>query len=95
MAGWGTLSEKQIAHEMNRSQRRFLAALVTCRTVRDAAKCAGINEATAWRYLQDPALKQDFAEHKAAILGHTSRRLATETGAAMDVLVEIILHNEA
>ena len=76
-------------------QRRFLAALVSCASVRDAAAAAKISETTAWRYLQDPALKRALAERQTAVLGHASRRLAREMGAAMDVLVEIMRDEEA
>ena len=64
-----------MAHEMNRRQQRFLAALVSCPTVRDAARSAGVNEATGWRYLSDPALKRALAERQTAVLAHASRRL--------------------
>jgi len=89
------MNENQIAHEMSRRQRRFLVALATCRTVRDATKSAGINEATAWRYLQDPALKRALAELQTAVLGHAARLLATEMGAAIDVLGQIMRDEEA
>ena len=74
---------------------RFLVALATCRTVRDATKSAGINEATAWRYLQDPALKRALTELQTAVLGHAARLLATEMGAAIDVLGQIMRDEEA
>jgi len=74
--------------ELNPRQRRFVSALVACPTVRDAAAAAKIGERTAWRYLQDPAVSGALAERQTAVLGHVSRRLATEMGAAMDILCQ-------
>ncbi|MGI6379794.1 MAG: hypothetical protein ACOX2R_03275 [Anaerolineae bacterium] len=84
-----------VYRELNARKRRFLAALVACPTVRDAALAAGIGEATAWRYTQDPAVRQALAERQTAVLAHASRRLAREMGAAMDVLVAIMRDEEA
>ena len=81
--------------ELNSRQRRFVAALVACPTVRDAATAAKIGERTAWRYLGEPSVKRALAERQTAVLGHASRRLAREMGKAMDVLVEIKRDEEA
>jgi phage terminase small subunit len=81
MAGFGTLNPRQ---------RRFVAALVANATVRGAAEAAGIGERTAWRYLQDPVVKAALCERQDAVLGHVSRRLAHEMGAALDVLCAIM-----
>jgi phage terminase small subunit len=76
--------------ELSARQRRMVTAMLSSPTIKDAAQSAGINEATAWRYLQDPALKRALAERQTAVLGHASRRLAREMGAAMDVLCQIM-----
>jgi phage terminase small subunit len=76
--------------DLNARQRRFVAALVANATVRDAAAAAEIGERTAWRYLQQPAVKKALAERQDVVLAHVSRRLATEMGAALDVLGSIM-----
>ena len=76
--------------ELNPRQRRLVAALVATPTVRDAAKAAAIGERTAWRYLGDPHVRAALAERQDAVLGHVSRRLAEEMGAALDVLCGIM-----
>jgi len=54
----GTLTTKK---------RRFVAALENARTVRDAAKDAGIAERTAWRYLALPAVKAGITTRQDAM----------------------------
>lgn len=76
--------------DLNARQRRFVAALVANATVRDAAAAAEIGERTAWRYLQQPAVKEALSERQDVVLAHVSRRLATEMGAALDVLGSIM-----
>jgi hypothetical protein len=44
--------------------------------------------------LQSPAVRQELAERQDGILGHVSRRLASEMGRALDVLSGI-MQNEA
>jgi phage terminase small subunit len=80
---------------LNPRQRRFLVALVANATVRDAAQAAGIGERTAWRYLAEPSVKAALTERQDAVLGHVSRRLASEMGAALDVLCGIMRNTAA
>ena len=81
MADNGTLTTRQ---------RRFVAALVAAPTVRDAAAAADIGETTAWRYLQDPGVRATLAERQDAVLRQVSLDLASEMGAALDVLGSIM-----
>jgi len=81
MADNGTLTTRQ---------RRFVAALVAAPTVRAAAAAADIGETTAWRYLQDPSVRATLAERQDAILRRVSLDLASEMGAALDVLGSIM-----
>jgi len=72
------------------AQRRFIGQLLTAPTVRRAAEASGISERTAWRYLRAPAVRHELAERQDGILGHVARRLASEMGAALDVLSEVM-----
>lgn len=76
-------------------QRRFVIAMVGSATVREAAHSAGIAEVTAWRYLRDAKVRAALAERQDAVLGHVSRRLAAEMGAALDVLCSIMRNTAA
>ena len=71
-------------------QRKFVAALLAAPTVREAAKVAGICETTSHRYLADPRVRAALAERQDGVLGQVSRRLASEMGTALDVLVAVM-----
>lgn len=75
---------------LSRRQRRFLAALLTASSVRDAANAAGVSERAAWRYLADPAVKAELAQRQDAVLGQAARRLAGAMGQALTVLEEVM-----
>ena len=77
------------------AQRRFIGQLLTAPTVRRAAEASGVSERTAWRYLRAPAVRRELAERQDGILGHVARRLASEMGAALDVLSSIMEDEEA
>ncbi len=67
-----------------------MGAVLSAPTLREAAHLAGVSEASAWRYLQSPAVRQELAERQDGILGHVARRLASEMGKALDVLSEVM-----
>ncbi len=67
-----------------------MAAALSAPTLREAAHLAGVSEPTAWRYLRAPAVRQELAARQDDILGHVARRLASEMGAALDVLSEVM-----
>jgi hypothetical protein len=73
----------------------MVTAMLSSPTIKDAAKAAGVSERTAWRYSQHPSVKRALAARQDTLLGHASRRLATEMGAAMDVLVTIMRDEDA
>jgi hypothetical protein len=74
---------------LNRRQRRFVAALVEAPTIAAAAKAAGIGEATAYRYLQNPDVKQALSQALDTALGQVVARSVGEMGAALETLAEI------
>jgi phage terminase small subunit len=47
---------------LTRQQRRFVAALLTARTVAEAAQAVGVTERTGLRYLAHPAVKRALSE---------------------------------
>jgi len=72
-------------------QARFVAALLEAPTVADAAAAAGIGERTAYRYLDDPAVKGELQARHDAMIGAAARRLSHEMDVALDVLHEIMV----
>ena len=67
---------------LNPRQKRFVAALVAAPTVRDAAAAAEIGETTAWRYLQQPAVRAELNELQSAAMTHAVTGLADDMAAA-------------
>jgi len=82
MAQTGTLSTKQ---------RRFVAALVGARSVRDAAKAANISERAAWRYLADEKVKAEIANRQDGMLAQVTAGLADDMGLARTVLKAVMM----
>jgi len=75
-------------------QRRFVAAMLSEKTIRAAAKRAGVSEATAGRWLALPAVRRAIEAAEAEALAELSRgllRLSTQTINA----IEIVLTSEA
>jgi len=76
-------------------QRRFLAALASSRTVKEAADSAKIGERTAWRYLADPGVKAELAAGQDALLGMATRGLVEDMQTARLVLKAVMLDRTA
>lgn len=72
-------------------QESFLEALLTCRTVLDAATQAQVCKRTADRWLADPAFKQRLAERQNTALAHVTRRLTGSMLEAIQTLESIHL----
>jgi phage terminase small subunit len=75
---------------LNPRQRRFLAALIAGPNVREAAKAAGIAERTAWRYVRDPGIKAELAEHQDALLADVGLGMAEAMGEALTVVLGVV-----
>lgn len=55
--------------KLSRQHEAFIACLLTTPTVKQAAKAAGIAEATAGRWMKDPGFKTAYAEARRQALG--------------------------
>ena len=67
-----------------------IAALLHSESIRDAAKEAGLAEATLHRYLKDESFKEAYRAAKREIIDHAICRLQRSTGKAVKALVDII-----
>lgn len=65
-------------------------ALASGETVRDAAKVAGVGEATAHRRLKDPSFRKMVDQMRDAALADALARLAAKTCAAVDVVGNLL-----
>jgi len=75
---------------LSRNQRRFVRALVTARSVREAAGTARISEATAWRWLRLEAVQRALQELQDAMLGEATRHATGLLSEALDTLAYIM-----
>lgn len=82
MAENGTLSTKQ---------RRFVAALVGARSIRDAAKAANVAERSAWRYLADPKVRAEISTRQDSMLAQVTAGIVEDMGLARQVLRAVML----
>jgi hypothetical protein len=72
------------------NQARALAALLSEKTVRDAAVKCGLSEKTMYKYLQDGQFRQALQEAQAAIYTEVSNRLTVNIMDALEKLWVIV-----
>ena len=77
------------AKKLNPRQVRFVAALLSEKSVTAAATSARIGLRTAWRYLGDPAVQAALSEKQDAMLSHAALQIAQDMATALDTLREI------
>jgi hypothetical protein len=76
-------------------QRRFIAAMLTARTIAGAARQAGIVERTAHRYLADPRVRAVLDQILDQALSHAARQATTGMSQAVDLLHTILADDGA
>jgi hypothetical protein len=70
-------------------QEQALAALLSHRTIKEAAIAAGISEATMWRYRRDPAFRKRLCQARRELTSDLFLRLQHDAVAAANVLRDI------
>ena len=75
---------------MTPRQQKALAALLTCPTVREAAKVAGLDESTIRRYRQDPAFMAEYKRRCAEMLETATDKAKAAMPPAIDRLRGIV-----
>ena len=80
---------------LSAKQRRFVAALLTAKSMREAARQAGISDRSCWRYLAAEPVRAELARRQDTVLAHVARRLAAEMEQALDVLHEVMVSRDA
>lgn len=71
-------------------QTKAIAALLTSRTIGEAAKSAGVAERTLYTWLKRADFRRALREAQGEILDSTARRLANGQTAALDVIEKLI-----
>ena len=80
MAHSGTLTPRK---------RRLVAAMMTSRSVAEAAETASISLRSAWRYLSEPAVKAALSAALDDALAAVTRRTVDAMGRALDTLEDV------
>lgn len=71
-------------------QERAISALLQAPSLKEAAKEAGISEATLHRWLKDEAFQMAYRAAKKEVVDHAICRLQQSSGKAVKALVEIM-----
>ncbi|MBC7294190.1 MAG: hypothetical protein H5T84_08860 [Thermoleophilia bacterium] len=83
------------SERLTAKQARFCAALLEARSIREAARMAGVAESTAWRFLSRSEVRRALSERQAAILAQAAAALATDMAQAREVLRAIMGNPQA
>lgn len=75
--------------KMSTKQRRFINALLTSNTIRDAAQTANVAERTAYRWLRADPVRTALSEALDAALSQAAARCSGAMGTALEVLLGI------
>ena len=81
------------ANDLTARQKRFIQALLTSKSAREAAHKCGIGEKTAYRWLRLPQVQAALAEAEGQILANTMRQLLSMQGAAVDALQALLTNS--
>ena len=79
---------------MTHKKEKLLAALLTSRTKKEAAKAAGISERTMRTYFDDPEFRAAYKQAAAGIMDSATRQLQQNLAAAIDRLGAIVADDE-
>lgn len=71
-------------------KRRFALACMQAKDVRDAAKVAGVGEATAYRYLKDRAVLAEIDRQADILLNQVAGGFMSDLATARGVLQEVM-----
>ncbi|MGA9773671.1 MAG: hypothetical protein WBV94_31865 [Blastocatellia bacterium] len=76
-------------------QEAAILALLSQRTTRAAAKSAGVNEATLWRWLQEPEFQAAYTKARRETVKQAIARLQQNASRAVDTLKEVMTDKKA
>jgi len=82
--------QKKTDNGISTKQQKAIAALLSERTARDAAKTAGVGERTLYKWLGEPGFRGALRSAEADILDDVTRRLTAGQRLALDTLEKLI-----
>jgi hypothetical protein len=75
----------------SRKQEEAIAALLTQRTVEDAARAVGLGVRTLLRWLQQPEFKAAYRQARREAFSQSIARLQQASGAAVSTLLKVMV----
>jgi hypothetical protein len=75
---------------LSRKQEKAILALVSSKTVEDAAKVSGIGRATLFKWLQEDVFKNAYRQARSEIVRHAIVQAQSSCSEAVNVLKEIM-----
>jgi phage terminase small subunit len=81
--------------ELSPRQRRFIAAMMTLRTVAEAAQAVGVSERTGYKYLSDPQVRRALSQALDNVLSQVTHRVVSNMSGALDTLEAIHTDEDA
>ncbi len=79
----------------NPKQEKAITALLSCRTIAEAAQQAGISERNLYNWLNDAAFQNDYRRARWTAAGQAIARLQLITCEAADALQDVFSNKEA
>src|SRR6266487_1646297 len=80
----------QAAGKLTQKQEQLIAALLTAPSIEAAAKQAGINPVTAWRWMKQPAFQAAYREARRAVVQHAVVLLQRFSANAVGTLAQVM-----
>jgi transposase-like protein len=77
--------------KFGKKKEEAIVALLTQRTVEDAARAVGTAASTLFRWLEEPEFKTAYLEARRAAYTQAIARMQQATGMAVSVLVKVML----
>lgn len=76
--------------KQSRQEEAAIAALLSCRTILEAAKAVGIGEATLRRWMKEPGFAAHYREARRQVVQHSIGALQGATSKAVATLLRIM-----
>lgn len=76
--------------KLSAKQHRALSALLTSKSVAEAAAATGLGERTIYRWLTDPVFRQALSAAEGDLIDAATRRLLTLQGSALDTFEAVL-----
>lgn len=76
--------------KLSSKQRQAIRSLLSKPSIASAAKASAVSETTLYRWLREPAFRQELTEAESVAIDTAARRLVGLTEAAISVIVSIL-----